>query len=236
VYFAVAAHLRRGRYCFVNSYCRPLADGWLAKLDAALARPGVGQVGASGSWASMYSWASYSLGLPSVYAGLMPPRPVVREQLKAIGLERTGGRASRSNTVRVRLRSLPRIPRELTEFEPFPVAHLRSNAFMIEHELLRELRLPRVRDKMDTHVLESGVGSVTCQLGGLGLSSLVVDRDGGVFEPGEWHLSRTFWQGEQEGLLVADNQSECYAVGGFERRRVLSCLAWGLQADPGAGV
>src|ERR1700733_12848664 len=38
VYFAVAARLRRERYCFVNSYGRPLVDGWLAMLDAALDR------------------------------------------------------------------------------------------------------------------------------------------------------------------------------------------------------
>ena len=43
VYFAAAARLRRDRYCFVNSFSRPLVDGWLAKLDAALVRPGVGR-------------------------------------------------------------------------------------------------------------------------------------------------------------------------------------------------
>ena len=40
------------RYCFLNSYSRILAPGWLAMLDQALARPGVGVAGATGSWQS----------------------------------------------------------------------------------------------------------------------------------------------------------------------------------------
>jgi hypothetical protein len=79
VYLALAARLRRDRYCFVNSHSRPLVEGWLAKLDAALARPGVGQVGATGSWASMHSWVTNLIGLPSAYKGLLPPRAIARQ-------------------------------------------------------------------------------------------------------------------------------------------------------------
>jgi hypothetical protein len=39
------------RVCFLNSYSRPLAEGWLALLD------GAALVGASGSWESAYSSA-----------------------------------------------------------------------------------------------------------------------------------------------------------------------------------
>lgn len=41
--------------CFLNSYSRVLADNWLRKMDTALAEPGVGIVGATGSWESHYS-------------------------------------------------------------------------------------------------------------------------------------------------------------------------------------
>ncbi len=87
VYLALAARLRRDRYCFVNSHARPLVDGWLQKLDAALARPGVGQVGATGSWASMHSWVTSLLGGPSAYEGLFPARQAVRELLTEIQRE-----------------------------------------------------------------------------------------------------------------------------------------------------
>lgn len=45
------------RVCFLNSYARPLVDGWLATLDEASREPEVGLVGASGSWESAASSA-----------------------------------------------------------------------------------------------------------------------------------------------------------------------------------
>ena len=233
VYFAVAARLRRERYCFVNSNGRPLVRGWLAKLDAALDRPGVGQVGATGSWASQHSWLRYSMGLPSVYRGLMPPRKVARELLMAIELEhRSLERRSAIDTFWARARTLLQLPEELLSFKPFPTRHLRPNTFMITHATLAELQLFVVRNKMDTYVLESAPSSITRQLEQLGLSSLVVDRDGAVYEPEEWDRSRTLWQGDQERLLVADNQTAYYTDGDFARRRMLSTFAWGPRADP----
>lgn len=240
VYLALAARLRRDRYCFVNSHARPLVDGWLEKLNTALMRPGVGQVGATGSWASMHSWVMSLLGLPSAYRGLFPARPVLREL--AIGIQDevasvwggapSNGRRSASAAMRVRLGSVPRVPRELVDFDPFPAPHLRTNAFMVRHAALRELCLPVVCTKMDTHVLESGREGFTAQLERVGLCSLVVDRAGAVYSGEQWDRSRTFWQGDQEGLLVADNQTLCYTAGTFARRSLLSTLAWGVCADP----
>jgi hypothetical protein len=240
VYLPLAARLRRDRYCFVNSHARPLVDDWLAKLDAALARPDVGQVGATGSWASVHSWVMGLAGLPNAYRGLLPARRVVRELSMEIQREaaslRIGSDLNRSRSTvsatRLRLRSVPRVPREFLEFEPFPARHLRTNAFMISHAALRELCLPAVRNKMDIYVLESGRQSLTAQLERIGLRSLVVDCAGAVHGPEQWDRSRTMWQGEQERLLVADNQTFCYTAGTFARRSLLSTLAWGVGADP----
>lgn len=49
------------RVCFLNSYARPLADGWLATLDRACREPGVGLAGATGSWESAASSAPAAL-------------------------------------------------------------------------------------------------------------------------------------------------------------------------------
>ena len=233
VYIAAAARLRRDRYCFTNSFARPLADGWLAKLDAALARPGVGQVGATGSWSSDHSWRLYSAGLPSAYKGLMPPPPVARKLLTDIDRELTGRTpSSASEAMRARLHLVLGAPRALLCYPPFPARALRTNAFMITHAALRELRLATVRHKSDAHALESSRRSITRQLARLGLPSLVVDRAGHPYPPEEWHRSRTLWQGDQEGLLVADNRTLSYASGDLARRRLLSTLAWGPLADP----
>ena len=45
--------------------------------------------------------------------------------------------------------------------------------------------------------------------------------------------SETFWQGEQDNLLVADNQTESYQRGDPGRRYALSTFAWGERAKPG---
>jgi hypothetical protein len=233
VYFATAASLRRGRYCFVNSHSRPVSDGWLSRLDSALSRPGVGQVGASGSWTSNSSSLMYWMGLPSAYTRVMPPRTLFREQLGGIRAERSSIDALKvDHPYRMRLKTLVEIPRTLLGYPPFPAPHLRSNVFMITQDALRELPLFAVYSKLGTSMLESGRRSLTRQLERNGLASLVVDRAGAVYATEQWHRSRTFWQGDQEGLLVADNQTLAYTRGDFARRRLLSASAWGRHAAP----
>jgi len=228
VFLGAAKRLHRSRYFFMNSHVRPTCDGWLAKLDRALQRPGVGVVGPYGSWASSHSWLTYSMGLPSAYDGVLPPRRVARVLLLGVELEQRGvERRSAASSVLARLQQLSRIPEELIDFEPFPDHHLRTSAFMISHSVLREMRLFEVRTKMDAYALESGSRSFTRQAERMGLRALVVDRTGAVHERDSWDRSRTFCQAEQEGLLVADNRTISYERGDPARRRLLSALAWG---------
>lgn len=60
-YLACAEQVQQDRICFLNSFSRPLVDGWLARLDGALCTPGMGLVGATGSWESFFS-ASFPQG------------------------------------------------------------------------------------------------------------------------------------------------------------------------------
>ena len=46
-----------------------------------------------------------------------------------------------------------------------------------------------------------------------------------------WPASHTFWQGTQDNLLVADNQTDDYADAAPPVRRLLSQFAWG-SAQP----
>jgi hypothetical protein len=233
VYFMAAAQLRRGRYCFMKSQSRPLVDGWLAKLDAALDRPGVGQVGATGAWSSRRSLMLYLLGLPSAYRKLLPVPAVGRAHVLATQAKH-GSReqTSLARSIVARAKALPNAPQELFGFESFPVPHLRSTAFMITHEALVELRLFATETKLDGLALESGRDSITHQLERIGLSSLVVDRAGAAYARDQWHRSYTFMQGDQEGLLVAENHTDFYAAGDLDRRRFLSASVWGEYADP----
>jgi hypothetical protein len=234
VYFAAAARLRRSRYCFVNSHTRPVVDGWLAKLTAALDLPDVGMVGATGSWASFHSWVTYSMGLPSRYRGVLPPVAEARRELLGIDFEQLGtDRRSAVDSLLRRLQLLAQLPEELVSFKPFPTPHLRNTAFMVSHAVLRDMRLFVVRNKMDTYVLESGSLNVTRQVQLMGLRTLVVDSAGAVHEPGDWYRSGTLWQGEQERLLAVDNRTRSYERGGPRRRETLSGLAWGEHAGDG---
>ena len=232
-YFAVAARLRRPSYCFLNSFSELLVEGWLSKLAAALQQPGVGMAGATGSWMSTRSWVAYALRLPSAYAGLLPERRVAAEVFPALDAERSGEPAPPGGaSLRAKLGTLPPMLEQLVAFEPFPAYHLRTNAFVISHSTLARLRLHEIKRKLDAYALESGHRSMTRQLHALGLRTLVVDRDGATYDDEDWPASRTFWHREQEGLLVADNQTRLYANGGIDRRRLLSALAWGGKADP----
>ena len=96
VYAAAATRLQRERYCFLNSYSEPLAAGWLAKLDAALAEPHAGLAGTTGSWASVRSRTAHVLGLPSAYRGVLPKRRVAREGFALLDDEIAGRRRRRS--------------------------------------------------------------------------------------------------------------------------------------------
>ena len=239
-YAQAAGRLEHERLCFLNSYSAILAAGWLAKLNDALDQPGAGLVGATGSWASVRSGTLNGLFLPNAYRGIVPERRVAREQLLAIELERGGEQVEAGAQPRrtllgsaiATLRTLPAMPEQLLRFEGFPAHHLRTNAFMVDRALFTGLQIGAVKRKMDAYLLESGRHSLTRQVQARGLRALVVARDGAVYDQESWPASRSLWQGDQEGLLVADNQTRMYANGGIDRRRLLSAFAWGRRADP----
>ncbi len=240
-YAQVVERLEHDRLCFLNSYSTILAADWLAKLDHALNQPQVGLVGATGSWASLNSWVKYTLFLPTPYRGVLPGRRVAKEQFLAIGAERNGAveptdgespSCPRAPSLPDRLRGIfPAVPEQLIRFGGFPAHHLRTNAFMLERATFTSLRMGRITRKMDAYSLESGRNNITRQIQRRGLRALVVARDGGLYDHEQWPRSRTLWLSDQEGLLVADNQTHLYSNGPPERRRLLSAFAWGRQAD-----
>jgi hypothetical protein len=56
-YGEAARRVEHERLCFLNSYSVIRADGWLGLLSRALDEPGVGLVGATGSWESQAEWS-----------------------------------------------------------------------------------------------------------------------------------------------------------------------------------
>jgi hypothetical protein len=94
------------------------------------------------------------------------------------------------------------------------------------------LKVKRIRTKLDAYAFESSKSSLTSQLQLAGLKALVAGRDGRAYEDEEWPRSETYCQGEQRNLLVADNQTKDYTNGSPRRRLFLSRFAWGDKANP----
>lgn len=233
-YLHAAGALSHNRLCFLNSHSEILASDWLGKLDGALCAHGVGAVAATGSWVSNRSLALHSLGLPSAYRDVMPSRPVAREQFAQIQATSPSDWLPAAPVGRMRafLANAPALASQLVGFDRFPATHLRTNAFMLSRDVFNGLRAGRLATKMDTYRFESGRHGMTKQIRGAGKRVLVVDRDGATHEPELWDRSRTLYQDDQEGLLIADNQTRLYETGDADRRLLLSVLAWGRRPAP----
>lgn len=220
--------LEQNRICFVNSHTEIQTADWLGKLDRALGEPRAGLVGASGSWASLRSYALRRLGLPSAYRRVWPRGSRAFEEFRRIESER-----ARTTLPRGPLSYLytARTLADMTfDFPPFPAPHLRTNAFMGERSLLARLLVGGAKRKFNAYRLESGRRSMTGQVLQSGLRALVVDSEGGVYDSRDWPASETFWSGTQRRLMVSDNQTRLYQSADVHRRMLLAQYAWGEHA------
>jgi len=188
-------------FCFFNSFSEILAHDWLAKMYSQLSKPGIGLVGATGSWESMYS---------------------------NVQIQRA---AESDSTLLSRFWTPIRLRLCQVSFHPFPNYHIRTNAFMIARELLLKVWPRFIITKRGAYLFENGKNSLTNRIARLGLHCLVVGRDGEAYTREVWDESRTYRQGGQENLLVADNQTRRYETGSADARKFLSEVAWGTQRE-----
>lgn len=233
-YAQATERLVNERVCLLNSYSTILAPDWLGKLVQALDGPEVGLVGAAGSWASMRSYALNYLGLANPYRQVFGGRASVIKQFRELELERTA--AAPSHSLFDHLHTARALSGMMIGFPSFPAPHIRTNAFMADRLLLCRLLNVGLRRKVHAHRLESGRRSITQQIQRAGLRAVVVDRSGHPFEAPDWPDSETFWQGDQAGLLIGDNQTKTYQDGDAARRRLLSAYAWGERAAPSLAI
>lgn len=241
-YFAAAKAVADRRLLFFNTFSEILADDWLLYFDQALRTPGVGLVGATGSWQCHSS--AYEFLIRRIWRRLS--RPVTSLKEISFGSQKTGsGLDAHSDTEAVGIssehegRSLAQLGRALYhlarfdrylmylyECGRFPNPHIRTNAFMIERSRFIALRNVPFKRKIDAYKFESGRLSLTNQISRQGLKPVVIDRQGKVYDIPDWRSSSTFWTDEQPNLIVADNQTRDYSNGGIRRRRFLEHHAW----------
>ena len=166
------------RAAFLNTGSEPIASNWLGKSNAALSLPGMGLVGASGSFE-----APPSLG----------------------GAE-------------------------------FPGIHVRTNAFMMRTALARRtLGRLTIKRKLDAYQAEHGPNSLSRQVASCGLTAAIVGANGRAYAPEWWRGSRTFRQGDQANLLVADNQTRGWDAMTWPQRQIRYGGTWGAVPGPPFG-
>lgn len=198
--YSLAARRLPHRYlCLLNSFSEPLTPDWLRILHRWVVEPGVGVVGCTASWESMYSNVERERAL----AASLPLFPRLGLRIRTILNRRA--------------------------YPAFPNPHLRSNAFLISRELMNRAWPSFVLGKGQAYYWESGRNGFTRRVQALGLRVLVAGRDGRAYGPDEWLLSGTFRQDNQGNLLVADNQTRGYDEADAATRRQLSVLAWGAD-------
>ena len=222
-YVQAAKVVPNKRLIFFNTFSQILARDWLAHFDRALSVPGIGLVGASGSWHA--STSSYEGALKAL---------IYRIRRFPAHLRNNSKRGIISNsTLPMRKRPLQRYLLSpfgylycFVEFGRHPNQHIRTNAFMIERSRFLSLNFPSFKKKGDAYKFESSRRSMTKQIMAQGLNPVVVDRAGNVYSISEWRLSSTFWSNDQVNLTVADNRTAEYAAGNKEFREFLEDSAW----------
>ncbi len=223
-YLEAARAITSEHVCFLNSYSEPLAPDWLAVLHTHAARPGIGLVGASGSWESHHTITAQTLA--QIHGG--GPAAAAR---RVIDVLRRGPRMVKSVVAYAQFRRSTHAAARV--FEPFPNHHIRTNGFMLRRELMVGLRWPAIRTKSDALAFESGRDGLTRQVEARGLATLVVGRDGEAFAPADWWRSGTYRSGDQHNLLIGDNRTRQYgefdALDAETKARVIAST-WG--SDP----
>lgn len=195
-YLLLSRQISADHYAFFNTKSEILADSWLAKLMAAFVDPKVGIAGASGS---VQSLAGYELRFRHG-----PPMPRWQSGLRMV--------------VRYLL--------ALRRFPAYPNPHLRTNAIVISEHVMGRVRDRVIRTKSDAGGFESGRRGLSRIVRRMGLRAVVVDRDGGVHNEVDWATSGTFWQEDQQSLMVADNRTHNYTEGDAAERVWLYSCAW----------
>jgi hypothetical protein len=205
-YFWLAPQLKSDHLLFLNSYARLLADNWLLKYTSAMKEvpENMGAVCATGSYQSYYS-------------------TILGENSWRWNEAASFSHNFRKYKLLIKTNLLYRF-----YFNPFPNPHVRTNAFFINRDVFVSLDFNGAKTKLKAYLFENGKNSLTNQLLKSGRMVLVVDKHGRFYRIPQWYQSKTFWAGNQENLLVADNQTMNFIHADAGKRKELTFKAWGI--------
>lgn len=202
-YFWVSEKLTHTYILFLNSFSIILYNNWLQYYVNALELPGVGLVGATGSWQSHYTNVFQEYKIPYEFN-----KPFIYN--------------FRKYKLFIKAFFYWRFL-----FSPFPNPHIRTTGFIIKRNLFSQLKRKKNNSKFDAYLFESGKKGITNQIINMGYQVLVVDKFSETTTSDKWDNSKTFWSFNQENLLISDNQTQKYSTANISERNRLRELAWG---------
>lgn len=233
-HFDIGAYIQAARQidakyvCFVNTHTDILADNWLAHLRNAIEDESVGVAGASASYESLYD--SLALTTKAVWlAGIecisfdqklaehydfilkmhvphwLDGQPIKEHKhghFYGVYLAEKWDAFWRSTLEPGKENHF------LADFARFPNPHVRSNGFIVRRADF--LRFNVEPTKKSTYGFESGPNGLSITMLREGKRLVLVDRNGQCLGPEQWPTSGCFRSGNQENLMIADNQTRSY--------------------------
>ncbi|MBP7272644.1 MAG: hypothetical protein KA974_02315 [Saprospiraceae bacterium] len=231
--YSFAANCLNYKYLvFFNSNSVILYDKWLSKMYEAIIKPNVGVVGCTAGWGAFgRDTGVLKRNIGRLFSKLSDKNnPTINQDSFGKSINTRHGFFQKL---------LMYIARKIN-FSESTMAHIRTNAFMIKRELFISLAYnnptPQIlfkfltKDqeiKFKTICFEHGKNSMTNQLLRKGYLVLVVDKNGKTYEKKDWRDSNTFWYGNQENLLISDNQTRHYELASITEKVARSYSAWG---------
>ena len=200
IYQKVSEILHADYFLFLNTYSQFKKENWL-KYYVQNWNEKVGLIGATGSYASYYSSIIELTKFGLKYAPVSQKFRSMKYMIKMFMFQRN-------------------------KFKRFPAPHVRTNAFFISRKIFRSLEKVSVENKMQAYYFENGKSSLTMQILALGYKCLIIDKFGKSYDIPEWHKSNIFWTGNQDNLLISDNQTKKYDNSTENEKKLLRTIAW----------
>jgi glycosyltransferase involved in cell wall biosynthesis len=259
-YKHAAGHFDFSHACFINTFTEIKADHWLEKLYINVTKPGVGMVGATGTFESLYdsfkvlekvNWLvhhtprfdadlarTFKWWLAIVQAGWILPLRSPYRRVRRTVTDLLKRRRPWSNYLpdferHWLMASDQGGPQEpWTKFPHFPNPHIRSNMFMVSKKAFSSTAIPSHSNiKIGCCEFESGHGGLSRNVMRQGLRLVLVGADGHGYEMDEWAASGTFRCGKQANLLATDNQTKAFDAMSPGEKWVHACFSWGGYSE-----
>lgn len=246
-YLSVAKTVHHEYLLFFNSHVAIAADNWLHNLVKTIDKPGVGLVGTTASYESVFSSNCVIHTFADLYfkkkfqkdlyvlnyykwiiEAIDPNNDVVKQYRRYI----KSSIKSFFKKLFKKDKSCLEIPESIVAqeklFGRFPNPHIRSNGFIISRELFLEVASGyNLSTKEGTCAFESGPNGFSRNVRALGLKTLLVGKNGVAFDVKDWPKSETFRMDDQGNLMITDNHTRNYDNYSNEERLVHSWFSWG---------